>query len=241
MLAAFATECLKLKRSLVLLLCASAPAMVALISILALTRRDQSGPWMMFSASAAGIWAFFMLPMTVTALTVLMAQIEHVPKSWNHLLSLPVPRWRIYAAKVVVVLLLVAAMTVGLWLAVPLAGVTAETLKTGQQLTGSYDWPGMAQLLARMAASAVLLAALQLWTALRFRSFVPPLVLGIAGTFVGVAATGSEHGIWFPWLIPTNALATDPARADLALGIGAAGGILVIALMLADLSRKELG
>ena len=241
MLAAFATECLKLKRSLVLLLCASAPAMVALISILALTRRDQSGPWMMFSASAAGIWAFFMLPMTVTALTVLMAQIEHVPKSWNHLLSLPVPRWRIYAAKVVVVLLLVAAMTVGLWLAVPLAGVTAETLKTGQQLTGSYDWLGMAQLLARMAASAVLLAALQLWTALRFRSFVPPLVLGIAGTFVGVAATGSEHGIWFPWLIPTNALATDPARADLALGIGAAGGILVIALMLADLSRKELG
>ena len=241
MLAAFATECLKLKRSLVLLLCASAPAMVALISILALTRRDQSGPWMMFSASAAGIWAFFMLPMTVTALTVLMAQIEHVPKSWNHLLSLPVPRWRIYAAKVVVVLLLVAAMTVGLWLAVPFAGVTAETLKTGQQLTGSYDWLGMAQLLARMAASAVLLAALQLWTALRFRSFVPPLVLGIAGTFVGVAATGSEHGIWFPWLIPTNALATDPARADLALGIGATGGILVIALMLADLSRKELG
>ena len=241
MFAAFATECLKLKRSLVLLLCASAPAMVALISILGLTRHDHTGPWAMFSASAAAIWAFFMLPMTVTALTVLIAQIEHGPKSWNHLLSLPVPRWRIYAAKIAVVMLLVAAMTVALWLAVPFAGATAETVKAGVQLTGSYDWLGMAQLLTRMAASAVLLTAVQLWAALRFRSFVPPLVLGIAGTFVGVAATGSEHGIWFPWLIPTNALATDPARADLALGMGAAGGLIVIALMLWDLSRKELG
>jgi lantibiotic transport system permease protein len=241
MLASLLAECAKLRRSLVLLLCASAPLMVALIALLSLTRGGRAGSWAMFSVSASAVWAFFMLPMTVTALTVLAAQLEHGAKSWNHLLALPLPRWRHYAAKAVVVVLLAAAMTVGLWLALPLAGSAAEAIAPGTQLTGAYGWGDSAALLSRMFASALLLIALQLWTALRFRSFVPPLVLGIAGTFVGVAATGSEDGIWFPWLIPTNALASDPARADLALAIGGLGGLAVFALMLWDLSRREFG
>jgi ABC-2 type transport system permease protein len=238
MLATFITEWAKLRRSLVLLLCFAAPAMVALVGLLALTRNRDGGLWIMFSSSAAGIWAYFMLPMTVTALTVLAAQIEHGPKSWNHLLALPLPRWRIFASKSAVVMLLVAAMTVGLWLVLPLTGAAAEAL--GTKLSGVYDWTGTARLLSRMFAGATLMIVLQLWMALRFRSFVPPLVLGIGGTFVGVAATGSEHGIWFPWLIPTNALASDPARADIALGIGLFGGLAAAALMLVDLSRREL-
>jgi ABC-2 type transport system permease protein len=213
--------------------------MVALLGILSLIRQDRVEEWAMFSTSATAIWAFFMLPMTVTALTVLVAQLEHGSRSWNHLLALPLPRWRLYAAKLAVVLLLAAGMTLGLWLALPLAGGLAEAVKSGTQLSGAYDWSSSAQLLGRMFASAVLLIVIQLWAALHFRSFVPPLVLGIGGTFVGVAATGSEHGIWFPWLIPTNALASDPARADIALALGAGGGAAVAALMLVHLSRRE--
>ena len=241
MLASLLTECAKLRRSLVLLLCLSAPAMVALIGLLALTRDDRTGTWALFSVSSSAVWAYFMLPMTVTALTVLAAQLEHGAKSWNHLLALPLPRYRLYGAKAAVVVLLAAAMTAGLWLALPLAGSAAEALKSGTQLTGSYGWADSATLLGRMFASAWLLIAIQLWAALRFRSFVPPLILGIAGTFVGVAATGSEHGIWFPWLIPTNALASDPARADFALSVGFFGGIAAFALMLWDLNRREHG
>jgi ABC-2 type transport system permease protein len=240
MFAVFTTECLKLRRSLVLLLCASAPVMVALIGVLTLLRRDDPFPWQMFATSAAAVWAYFMLPMTVTALTVLMAQMEHGPRSWDHLLSLPVRRWVIYGSKAVVVMLLVSIMTAALLVALAAAGHVAEALRSGTQLTGSYDWSGTAELLVRMLASSVLLITVQLWAALRFRSFVPPLVLGIAGTFVGIAATGAEEGIWFPWLIPTNALASDPARAEIALAMGSLGGVAVLALMLIDLSRREL-
>jgi drug/metabolite transporter (DMT)-like permease len=52
-----------------------------------------------------------MLPMSVTALTALVAHTEHGPRSWDHLRALPVPRWHLYAAKAVCVLGVVAAMS----------------------------------------------------------------------------------------------------------------------------------
>ena len=231
-------ECAKLKRSLALLLCAAAPTMVALLATIILLDRRDPVHWSTFATSTAAIWAFFMLPMTVTALTVLVAQLEHVARSWNHLLALPIGRWRHHAAKAIVVILLVAAMNLALWLMLPLVGLLVDSVKPGQ-LLGAYDWRAAGWLLARMAASAMLLVGLQLWVALRFRSFVPPLVLGIGGTFVAVVATGSKQGLWFPWLMPTNMLAGDPARAQLALAIGLAGGTLVLLAMVADLARKE--
>jgi ABC-2 type transport system permease protein len=231
-------ECAKLKRSLALLLCAAAPTMVALLSVVILLDRKDPLDWATFGTSTAAIWAFFMLPMTVTALTVLMAQLEHGARSWNHLLALPIGRWRHHAAKAVVVVLLVAAMNLALWLMIPLAGMAVEALEPGQ-LTGAHDWQASLSLLGRMLASALLLIGLQLWVALRFRSFVPPLVLGIGGTFVAVVATGSRQGLWFPWLMPTNMLAADAARAQLALAIGLGGGLLVLLAMVADLARKE--
>ncbi|HMJ92620.1 MAG TPA: ABC transporter permease [Allosphingosinicella sp.] len=231
-------ECAKLRRSLALLLCAAAPTMVALLAMVILLDRKDPLDWSMFSTSTAAIWAFFMLPMTVTALTILMAQLEHGARSWNHLLALPVGRWRHHAAKAVVVVLLVAAMNLALWLMIPLAGMAVEALEPGR-LVGAFDWLESLSLLGRMLASALLLIGLQLWVALRFRSFVPPLVLGIGGTFVAVVATGAKQGLWFPWLMPTNMLAADPARAQLGLAIGLGGGLVVLLAMVLDLARKE--
>ncbi len=233
-------EILKLHRSLALLLCAAAPTMVAVLAMVMLMDRDRPSSWPMYTMNISALWSFFMLPMTVTALTVLVAQLEHGPRFWNHLLALPVPRWQVFAAKAAVVTLLVAAMTLGLILLIPIAGTIAEALASGTQLTGSYDMAGNARLLGTMFAGSILLIAIQLWAALRFRSFVPPLVIGIGGTFVAVAATGSRQGAFFPWLIPTNALASDPARAEIALAMGSLGGVAVLALMLIDLSRREL-
>ena len=40
------------------------------------------------------------------------------------------------------------------------------------------------------------MCVIQLWTALRFRSGVPPLVLAITGTFVSVAAASAGEGAY---------------------------------------------
>jgi ABC-2 type transport system permease protein len=234
-------EFAKMRRSLVLLLCAAAPAMVAMLVALMFNQRE--GPdqlWSTYLIGTSAIWGFFMLPMAVTALTILVAQLEHGPKFWNHLLALPVPRASFYAAKIVTVVLLVAAMSALLFVLTPVVAWIGDAATPSRELTGTLDLADFASVLAKMFAGALLLVAVQLWAALRFRSFVPPLVLGIGGTFVAVVATGSDWGPYFPWLIPTNALATDPANAQLALTVGVVGGLLVTAAMLVDLSRREM-
>jgi ABC-2 type transport system permease protein len=161
---------------------------------------------------------------------------EHGPRSWDHLLTLPGARPRIYLAKALVMLALVAAMEVLLFLllvgAAPL--VRALHATTGEMDAGLLGWT-----LAKMYVASVLVCTLQLWTALRFKSFVPPLVLGIAGTFAAIAATGARKGAYFPWLMSVNVLGREPATQQLAMTLGGLGGLAVLALMLAHLSRRE--
>lgn len=239
MLTAIHVEMAKLKRSLALLLCIAAPVFVALLSLLIGLDGNKPRPWTQFMAGGSAMWAYFMLPMTVTALTVLVAQVEHAPKAWNAVLALPVPRWWIFAAKALVVIALVAGMSVAVLLLLLLSGVVVEAVKPGEALLGSPEpWAG-ARLLAAMFAGSLMLIAVQLWAALRFRSFVPPLVLGIGGTFVAVAATASRQGAWFPWLIPVNALAADHGRSETAIAFGFWGGLVILGAMLLHMSRYE--
>ena len=113
-------------------------------------------------------------------------------------------------------------------------------MASGRQLAGSYPWRDTASLIGTMFIGSLLLIAIQLWAAFRFRSFVPPLLIGIGGAFVAVAATASKQGAFFTWLLPTNALASDPQRAAMAIDLGLYGGLAVALLMLLDMSRKEV-
>ena len=82
--------------------------------------------------------------------------------------------------------------------------------------------------------------AVQLWIALRYASFVPALATGIGGTFFAVVATSAKIGVVLPWQFPVNQLASDPARAQLALALGAIGGCIAFAAMLRHLGQREV-
>ena len=236
---ALAVEAYKLRRSLALLLAAVAPLLIAVFTFFNLLRLDKPMPWAMPLQSSAAIWAFFMLPMSVTALTALVAQAEHGPRAWDHLRALPLPRWHLYAAKAACVLALVAAMSLLLAGLTAFAVAAAGAAKPAVAATGAPDFTAHLLLLGRIFLAAWLLVAVQLWVALRYASFVPALALGIAGTFFSVVATSARIGVVLPWQIPVNQLASDPARADLALALGLGGGIVAFALMLWQMSRQE--
>ena len=238
---ALLVEAKKLRASLALLLALIAPTLIAVFVFFNLVRVDKAHPWDMVMLNAAAIWAFFMLPMSVTALTALLAQTEHGPRAWEHLRALPVPRWHLYAAKATCVLAIVAAMSLALGVCTWLAVQAAMWFKPAITPTGAFDALRFATLLARMFAAAWLLIAVQLWIALRWNSFVPALATGIGGTFFAVVATSARIGVALPWQIPVNQLAPDPARAQLALVIGFAGGCIAFAAMLVDLARREAG
>ena len=118
---ALAVEAFKLRRSLALLLAAVAPLLIAVFVFFNLLRLGKAAPWAMTLQMSPAFWAFFMLPMSVTALTALVAHTEHGPRTWDHLRALPLPRWHLYAAKALCVLGVVMAMSLLLALLTTLA------------------------------------------------------------------------------------------------------------------------
>ena len=237
---ALAVEAYKLRRSLALLLAAVAPLLIAVFVFFNALRLEKPMPWQMPLQSSAAIWAFFMLPMCATALAALLAQTEHGPRTWDHLRALPRPRWHFYAAKAACALGVVAGMSVLLAVLAPLAVLLVGALKPAMAATGAPDLPAFLLLLGRIFLAAWLLVAVQLWLALRYASFVPALALGIAGTFFSVVATSAKAGVAMPWQMPINQLASNPARADLALALGFIGGLACFALMLWRMGRQEV-
>lgn len=237
---ALSVELTKLRRSLALLLVVVAPALIAMFVFFNLLHGEHGQPWAMILQSSAAIWAFFMLPMSVTALTALVAHTEHGPRAWDTLRSLPVPRWHIYAAKAVGVLALVVLMSVLLAILTLAATVAAAWFKPAIAATGAPDVIGYLGLLGRIFLASWLLVAVQLWIALRFPSFVPALAVGIGGTFFAVVASAAKIGIVLPWQIPINQLASDPARAQLALTVGVIGGCVAFGAMLWRMSSREV-
>ncbi len=237
---ALAVEAIKLRRSLALLLVVVAPALIAVFVFFNLLRAEHAMPWPMLLQTSAAIWAFFMLPMTVTALTALVAHTEHSPRAWDTLRALPVPRWHLYAAKAVGVLTLVVAMSALLAMLTLAATAAAAWFKPAIAPTGAPDLAAYFVLLGRIFLASWLLVAVQLWIALRFSSFVPALATGIGGTFFAVVATTAKIGVVLPWQIPINQLASDPGRAQLALAVGAVGGCAAFGAMLWRLSCREV-
>jgi hypothetical protein len=92
----------------------------------------------------------------------------------------------------------------------------------------------------KVMLAAILLIAIQLWTALRFSSFVPALALGIGGTFFSVVATAAKQGVFFPWQMPVNMLASEAWRVNTALALGGGVGTVVLLIAIAHLSRREV-
>ena len=229
----------KLKGSLAFTLCVVAPTLVAgFLGLLCL--RHKSMGWHEAMEGTTGLWSFFVLPMSITALATLIAQIEHGPRAWDHILSLPVPRWRLFAAKGVVMMTAIALMSALLGLEIRLVDTVLHNLAPAAAPTGPFPWPYAVRMLGGMWAASFFLAMVQLWVSLRFRSFVPGLTLGIAGTFVAVMASALPEGVYVPWMMPLNILSAEAWRSEVALQFGLLGGGLTLVAMILHLGQREM-
>lgn len=239
MLAVLSVELRKLIRSPALVLAVAAPALIALLTFFMVLRGRHPTPWDRLLVNASGVWAIFLLPMSVTALTALVAHMEHAPRAWDHLRSLPVPRWRIYAAKAFWIIVLIVAMT-GLNLLLVWASASAAgAIRPAATPTGTLDLSKALLLNGKVVTAALLLIAIQLWTAMRYASFAPAVALGIGGTFFSVMATRAKAGVFFPWLMPLNMFAPEAWRVHTALALGGGLGAAVLVAVMLHLAWRE--
>ena len=238
MIALVFTELQKLRGSLALLVAVAAPALPGLLVMLALLSNDRAASWTDTFRFALPLWALFLAPMVIASFTALTAQIEHRGHGWDHLLALPIARWRIFAAKTIVTLAAVVVMTV-----LVIGFASLGTLLGGMLGPGApsevFPWAKLIEQGALMTGSMTTLVAIQLWVALRFANFVVPLVVGIGGTLVALAVmiTRTQQAEWFPWVLPFNTLVT-PAPERYAMA-GLVIGLAILAAMVPMLARHQ--
>lgn len=134
MLTSVYVEILKLQRSKIIWVMLAAPLIVAaLFFLIQISSEDYPPFWPFHLFLGFAAWAYFMLPMTATVITTMLAQMEHSPKTWAHLFTLPVGKWRHFMAKSIVSLLILGAMTL-LMVGFMIAGGWLGGQVTGKEL-----------------------------------------------------------------------------------------------------------
>jgi len=239
MLTLIHVELRKLKGSLIWPLVGVAPLLVSVFVYL-LADRMKVMPWSDAVAQGVGLWSFFIMPMTIVALSILLSGVEHGPRAWDHILALPVERWRIYLAKAAVMMLLIGCMSAMLLVELRVVGLAVGAFMPAKAFLGPFPWGKALALSAMTWGASLFMGMVQLWVAIRFRSFVAPMALGLAGTFTTVVGSGMGETIYVPWAMPVSIIAAHgEAAQQLAFQIGLWGGVATLLLMLVDLSRKE--
>ncbi len=211
-------ELLKIRRSLVLLMTLACPvAVVVLVFAMNLRRASPQtmGPdqWAMLWASVSAMWSWFMLPLYIALSTSLINGNEHRNQTWRLMLSLPVTRVELYAAKAVVAILLMLCAHVAMLASTALAIVVLGAF--GYPMDGAFP-PRSSAVLWAAPVAALPMLVLQHAISWRIRSIVPPLAISVVATFAAIQIGSSEYWPWLPWtypLVATNA-AVEATRTD---------------------------
>jgi hypothetical protein len=201
---------------------------------------DPERAWKAFAGASFALWAFLMMPLFITLESALLAGLEHGDRQWKHLLALPLPRSVHYAAKWVALLALVVVAAVAFVVLVALGGWTLSWVRPAVGIAG---WPPLSWLLRgslKLVVAGLLMAAIQLWVALRFRSFTVAVAFGMAATVAGFMIGQSRFGHLYPWTLPIQLFAGGGVHARFAMVASAVGAALVLVLSWWELSRCEL-
>lgn len=167
---------------------------------------------------------------------MLLAGLEHRENSWKHLCALPIGRWSIYVAKLLIASGLVALSTVVLATGVGIEGLLLHTLRPDLGLTLPIPWSTIFGRSVVYCAAALLLVAVQTWVAIAWRSFTIAIGMGIVGTVAGLVLSISPRAASFasvcPWSIPFTAMPRTVANISpqiqlTALLVGVVGGLVI--------------
>ena len=242
LLRALYAESLKLKRTLAFRVIFVLPFLVAFLQFFVAWRTKKFAPdfnlWETLPSTSLQIWGVFMLPLLITLETALLNGIEHGDKQWKHIFALPVPRYSVYFAKVIVAQVLVLISTFILAGLIVLVGIAVMQLRP--ELAGSgpppYGW--IAKNASLVWCASWLIIASHTWVSMRWSGFPIPLGTGIAGTFFALFAATAAVGKYYPWLLPMNIFVE--GRATTAIVLGVAGGVIAMVVGCWEFVRRDV-
>ncbi len=245
---AVSAETLKLKRTLAVWMVLIAPSVVVALNFAMLLDRgaayltEADSAWQALAQNILLFWALLMLPLFITLETALLGGVDHNSQQWKHLYALPIPRWSIYAAKLIAAVSLIGASTLVLWLETIAAGLLLHGLKPEIATGGPVPAGELLQPMALTFLIAWCVIAVHQFVALRWPSFTFAIGFGIAAAVINFMIIQSDKwSKYFPWSWPGYAIMKENAAfLPVALVLGLAGGIIVGLIGMWIVSRREV-
>ncbi|TKH39993.1 hypothetical protein C1I59_01920 [Paenibacillus polymyxa] len=195
-------ERLKMAKSPVWLLALVSPAIAVLVGLLA----NPGGNWLLLLAAMLTIHAMLFLPMLTAVFGSLVCRFEHGGGGWKQLMSLPLSRTGLYAAKLTIIMAMVGLTQ--LLFGGALLGVGAV-----QGMNGPIPWAAIVQSLLAGWVACLPLVALQLMVSFLWSSFAAPLALNFVFTVPNMLIANSQtYAPYYPWVQPL--LAMMPSGGD---------------------------
>jgi hypothetical protein len=183
-----------------------------------------------------------MLPLFVTLETALLGGLEHANHQWKHLFALPLARWTVYVAKLIVGAGLIGLSMVVLVGLTVLSGLTLRVLKPGLGFEAPIPLAQFLHVTGLVYLAAWLIISVHTWVGLRWRSFVVAMGVGIAATVVAVMVVESDWAGYYPWTLPgliAMTLRKGQVLTHQALA-GGVGGVIVGILGCWEVTRRDV-
>lgn len=245
-------ECFKLRRTLALWASLLVPLLITIMTTaLGLSRGtgarflpEQTSPWDGMTGVVISLWCLVGLPLFVALMTALLAGLEHREHAWRHLFALPIPRWTIYIAKLLVGggLLCLSACILAVGMAIE--GVLIHVLRPDLGLSLPIPWNLTLLRTLSFVGASLFMLAVHTWVAIRWRSFVVALTLGIGGSVTTIVLRNVNESSSFapvaqfvPWAQPYFAF-TSPQMSLFVVAL--IGGVLMSILGCLEVVRRDV-
>ena len=242
LLRALNSELLKLKRTLAFRVVFVLPLLIAVLQFFVILRTKKYAPgfnlWQTHPTNSFQIWAVFMMPLLITLETALLNGIEHSDRQWKHIFALPVPRYSVYVAKVIVAQALILISTLTLAALTVVVGWAAMYLRPELANSGPAPYGSLAKYATFVWLASWLIIAIHTWISVRWSGFPIPLGAGIGGTFFALFAASAAVGKYYPWLLPMNIFLE--GRFTSAIVLGVVGGIVAVAIGCVEFVRRDV-
>lgn len=159
-------------------------------------------------------YALFFFSPLVGVYAAYLWRLEHLGHNWNLIMTAPVPRFDLFAAKLIVVLKM--ALLTQAW-------VCALYVAFGKLWAGLPGWPPLEILfwMMRGAVGAVPIIALQLLLSMVIRGFAVPVMIALGGGVAGMLMTSNGLGLAWPYALVIMGMNSNKSEDVLAGSVGA--------------------
>jgi lantibiotic transport system permease protein len=244
----FIAEMIKQKRSLTILVIFLAPGLMVIFNLLVglsgIYGEMESGQQIMTSVvhNSLNLWALIMLPMAMTLLTALNANVEYRNNQWKYVYSLPVSPWKVMMLKWLINIAMAAFTHLLYFGLIILTGLYLCTVN-GKSFVGSLDYIYLLQHLGIIFMGSILLTTIHTLAALTLENFLTAMSFGtlmmISNYFV---AQSVKYGVFSPWAYPMrlNRFMTDDPYFWIILAVNLIGSFLLATIFLKVLSKRQI-